>query len=62
MIMITAIMIMMIGGGSPIYDWTSKQGKLMCDKLDQLCPESAPHKPYVAFRYYPDYIHTVHMC
>ena len=44
------IMMMMIGGGSPIYDWTSKQGKLMCDKLDQLCPESAPHKPYVAFR------------
>ena len=23
----------------------------MCEKLDQLCPESAPHKPYVAFRY-----------
>ena len=41
---------MMTGGGSPIYDWTSKQGKLMCDKLDKLCPESAPHKPYVAFR------------
>ena len=40
-----------IGGGSPIYDWTRKQGELMCEKLDQLCPESAPHKPYVAFRY-----------
>merc|ERR1719400_1545299 len=40
-----------IGGGSPIYDWTSKQGKLMCEKLDVMCPESAPHKPYVAFRY-----------
>ena len=39
-----------IGGGSPIYDWTSKQGQLMCEKLDQLCPETAPHKPYVAFR------------
>ena len=39
-----------IGGGSPIFDWTSKQGQLMCEKLDQLCPESAPHKPYVAFR------------
>lgn len=44
------MIMMMTGGGSPIYDWTSKQGKLMCDKLDKLCPESAPHKPYVAFR------------
>ena len=37
--------------GSPIYSWTQQQGELMCEKLDQLCPESAPHKPYVAFRY-----------
>jgi len=40
-----------IGGGSPIYSWTQQQGDLMCQKLDKLCPESAPHKPYVAFRY-----------
>lgn len=36
--------------GSPIYSWTQQQGDLMCQKLDKLCPESAPHKPYVAFR------------
>ena len=47
------MMMLMTGGGSPIYDWTSKQGKLMCEKLDVMCPESAPHKPYVAFRYTP---------
>ena len=40
-----------IGGGSPIYDWTTKQGDLMCKRLDELCPESAPHKAYVGFRY-----------
>jgi len=40
-----------IGGGSPIFDWTSKQGAAMCARLDQLCPDSAPHKAYVAFRY-----------
>lgn len=40
-----------IGGGSPIFDWTSKQGQMMCERLDQLCPESAPHKSYVGFRY-----------
>lgn len=54
MIMMTMIM---TGGGSPIYDWTSQQGKLMCEKLDKLCPESAPHKPYVAFRS----VHCVHL-
>jgi len=40
-----------IGGGSPIYDWTTKQGDMMCKRLDELCPESAPHKAYVGFRY-----------
>lgn len=24
---------------------------MLCDRLDQLCPETAPHKPYIAFRY-----------
>ena len=27
------------------------QGEMMCEILDQKCPESAPHKPYVGFRY-----------
>lgn len=27
------------------------QGKLMCERLDEVCPETAPHKHYVGFRY-----------
>lgn len=40
-----------IGGGSPILKYTETQGAGMCDLLDELHPESAPHKSYVAFRY-----------
>jgi len=40
-----------IGGGSPILKWTRLQGEMMCKILDEKCPESAPHKPYVGFRY-----------
>lgn len=40
-----------IGGGSPILKWTELQGKLMCEQLDKLSQESAPHKSYVGFRY-----------
>lgn len=40
-----------IGGGSPILRWTREQGAQMCRMLDELNPESAPHKPYVMFRY-----------
>ncbi|PWY98191.1 ferrochelatase-domain-containing protein [Testicularia cyperi] len=40
-----------IGGGSPILRWTRTQGKAMTELLDQLHPETAPHKAYVAFRY-----------
>ncbi|MDZ7706246.1 MAG: ferrochelatase [Trueperaceae bacterium] len=40
-----------IGGGSPILEWTEAQGKGMCERLDQMSPETAPHKFYVAFRY-----------
>lgn len=40
-----------IGGGSPILEWTNKQGELLCTKLDKISPETAPHKYYVAFRY-----------
>ena len=40
-----------IGGGSPILKWTEKQGELMCQQLDEVSPETAPHKAYVGFRY-----------
>ncbi|PVF93211.1 ferrochelatase [Serendipita vermifera] len=40
-----------IGGGSPILRYTQEQGRLMCQLLDELNPSTAPHKPYVAFRY-----------
>lgn len=40
-----------IGGGSPILKWTKIQGEALCNRLDKTCPDSAPHKPYVAFRY-----------
>ena len=40
-----------IGGGSPILRWTKTQGQGMCELLDEMNPETAPHKPYVAFRY-----------
>lgn len=40
-----------IGGGSPILKWTNLQGKLMCEKLDKISPETAPHKSFVGFRY-----------
>ena len=40
-----------IGGGSPIRKWSEHQCAEMCKILDQTSPQSAPHKPYVAFRY-----------
>jgi ferrochelatase len=40
-----------IGGGSPILKWTRTQGEGMALLLDELSPETAPHKAYVAFRY-----------
>jgi len=40
-----------IGGGSPILRWSQTQGAGMAALLDELKPESAPHKSYVAFRY-----------
>lgn len=46
---------MEIGGGSPILKWTNSQGVLLAEALDQMLPESAPHKHYVAFRYVPPY-------
>ncbi|GAB7360183.1 hypothetical protein MBLNU230_g7945t1 [Neophaeotheca triangularis] len=40
-----------IGGGSPIRKWSEYQCTEMCKLLDKMSPETAPHKPYVAFRY-----------
>ncbi|KAJ2925112.1 hypothetical protein H1R20_g11970, partial [Candolleomyces eurysporus] len=40
-----------IGGGSPILRYTKLQGEGMAQLLDELHPETAPHKSYVAFRY-----------
>lgn len=40
-----------IGGGSPIRKWSEYQCAEMCKLLDKISPETAPHKPYVAFRY-----------
>lgn len=40
-----------IGGGSPIGMWTKKQGEEMIRQLDELSPETAPHKFYIGFRY-----------
>ncbi|XP_045541217.1 ferrochelatase, mitochondrial [Papilio machaon] len=46
---------MEIGGGSPILKWTNLQGSMLTKALDQMLPESAPHKHYVAFRYVPPF-------
>lgn len=40
-----------IGGGSPILQYTRLQGEGMAQLLDELHPETAPHKAYIAFRY-----------
>ncbi|WP_405951555.1 ferrochelatase [Streptomyces prunicolor] len=40
-----------IGGGSPLYDWTVRQGEGMVKRLDVLSPQTAPHRFYLAFRY-----------
>jgi ferrochelatase len=47
-----------IGGGSPILMWTRKQGQAMEKLLDQISPETAPHKHYIAFRYVEPYTST----
>ncbi|ETO03847.1 ferrochelatase, partial [Reticulomyxa filosa] len=46
-------------GGSPIRKWTDIQGHLMCEKLDALSPETAPHKHYACFRYAPPFTEDV---
>jgi protoporphyrin/coproporphyrin ferrochelatase len=44
-----------IGGGSPLLHWTGIQGAELARRLDELCPETAPHRPYIAFRYTPPF-------
>ena len=44
-----------IGGGSPILKWTTAQGEVMCRRLDEMSPDTAPHTFYVAFRYAPPF-------
>eukprot|EP01133_Synstelium_polycarpum_P003737 gene3737-4310_t len=40
-----------IGGGSPIKRWTEAQGAKMVARLDEMSPQTAPHKFYIGFRY-----------
>lgn len=40
-----------IGGGLPIRLWSEYQASKVCEILDEISPDTAPHKPYVAFRY-----------
>ena len=40
-------------GGSPITQWTQLQGNEMCKILDEISPETGPHKHYIMFRYVP---------
>ncbi|KAI8390968.1 ferrochelatase [Radiomyces spectabilis] len=47
-----------IGGGSPILRWTRAQGQAMEKLLDEISPETAPHKHYIAFRYVEPYTDT----
>ncbi|KYQ88485.1 ferrochelatase [Tieghemostelium lacteum] len=50
-----------IGGGSPIRQWTEKQGLLLEKLMDDISPETAPHKHYIGFRYsHPLIDETIH--
>lgn len=40
-----------IGGGSPILKYSEAQAQGACEILDKVHPSTAPHLPYVAFRY-----------
>lgn len=40
-----------IGGGSPILKYSEFQAKKTCELLDKIHPSTAPHFPYIAFRY-----------
>ncbi|KAL6942292.1 ferrochelatase hem15 [Hanseniaspora vineae] len=49
-----------IGGGSPIRKWSEYQAQEVCKILDKTNPETAPHKPYVAFRYAKPLTHVTY--
>lgn len=36
--------------------WSQKQGEGLVKLLDQISPETAPHRYYLGFRYTPPYI------
>lgn len=40
-----------IGGGSPILKYSEIQARQACDILDKIHPSTAPHLPYISFRY-----------
>jgi len=40
-----------IGGGSPILKYSEIQAKGACEILDKIHPQTAPHIPYISFRY-----------
>eukprot|EP01135_Chromosphaera_perkinsii_P004191 Nk52_evm10s271 gene=Nk52_evmTU10s271 len=40
-----------IGGGSPIRYYSEHVAGELCKRLDKVSPETAPHKPYLMFRY-----------
>lgn len=42
-----------IGGGSPILEWSRKQGSALVQLLNERRKESSPHHYYVGFRYAP---------
>ncbi|KAH7639990.1 ferrochelatase [Dermatophagoides farinae] len=40
-----------IGGGSPLHDWTNRQGSLLIERLNHKRPQNGPYKYYIGFRY-----------
>ncbi|TPX46797.1 protoporphyrin ferrochelatase [Synchytrium endobioticum] len=42
-----------VGGGSPIKMWTERQAELLSKQLNDVSPQTGPHKSYIAFRYAP---------
>lgn len=40
-----------IGGGSPLTQWVTCQGKGLVRMLDTISPETGPHKYYLGMRY-----------
>lgn len=49
-----------IGGGSPLRRFSEAQAQQMCKALDEKHPKTAPHLPFVAFRYAPPFADEVY--